>query len=86
MMGQSPDAHLTPQIAREKASFPETRFLQLDSTKARAVLGWSPPFDLARTIRATAEWYRDYYADPSQALMLTNAQIRQYREELATTG
>jgi CDP-glucose 4,6-dehydratase len=71
-----------PQIALEKPSFPETRFLQLDSSKARALLGWRPMLDFANSVCATAEWYRDYYADPSQALALTNNQISQYREKL----
>jgi CDP-glucose 4,6-dehydratase len=75
-----------PQVAREKPSFPETRFLQLDSSKARARLGWRPPFDFAKAVRATAEWYRDYYADPSQAWAVTNRQIGQYRDELGLRG
>jgi CDP-glucose 4,6-dehydratase len=71
-----------PQIVREKPRFPETRFLQLDSSKARALLGWRSPLDFAMGVRATAEWYRDYYANPSQAWALTNNQVSQYREKL----
>jgi CDP-glucose 4,6-dehydratase len=71
-----------PQIVREKPSFPETHLLQLDSSKARALLGWRPPFDFAKAVRATAEWYRDYYSDPSDGWALTNHQIYRYREEL----
>src|SRR5262249_17716471 len=42
-----------PQIVREKPTFPETRFLQLDSSKASSLLGWRPPLDFANTVHAT---------------------------------
>ncbi len=37
-----------PEICYAPGSFPETRFLHLDSTKARALLGWIPPLSFAR--------------------------------------
>jgi CDP-glucose 4,6-dehydratase len=36
----------------------EAGMLQLDSAKARMVLGWRPVWDFDTTIRYTAEWYR----------------------------
>ncbi len=35
----------------------EARLLKLDSSKARARLGWNPVWDLHRTIRETINWY-----------------------------
>ena len=35
----------------------EAHFLKLDSSKARTRLGWTPRWDLARGLDATADWY-----------------------------
>jgi CDP-glucose 4,6-dehydratase len=69
-----------PQVAYAPGSFPETRFLHLDSTKARALLGWEPPLSFADTVEQTAGWYRDYAASPEKASQITARQIEQYRE------
>jgi CDP-glucose 4,6-dehydratase len=69
-----------PQITYAPGSFPETRFLHLDSTKARALLGWAPPLSFADTVELTAGWYRDYAASPKEARQITDTQIEQYRE------
>ncbi|HHH43558.1 MAG TPA: CDP-glucose 4,6-dehydratase [Gammaproteobacteria bacterium] len=36
----------------------EANYLKLDSSKARALLGWAPKLDLARTLQWLTEWYR----------------------------
>ena len=36
----------------------EARYLKLDSSRARARLGWAPRWDLGRGLDATVEWYR----------------------------
>jgi CDP-glucose 4,6-dehydratase len=41
----------------------EAQSLSLDSSKARAHLGWRPVWSLDVALRATAEWYRRYYLD-----------------------
>jgi CDP-glucose 4,6-dehydratase len=69
-----------PEIVGTAGSFPETRFLHLDSTKARALLGWAPPLSFAETVELTANWYRDFAADPEKAGQITARQIEQYRE------
>jgi CDP-glucose 4,6-dehydratase len=71
-----------PDIVYAKGSFPETRFLHLDSTKARALLRWRPPLSFDQTVQLTAEWYRDYGAAPAQAQQLTINQINHYRENI----
>jgi len=71
-----------PEISYEKPSFPETHFLHLDSTKARSLLGWRPTLDFEGAVRLTAQWYRQYYAEPSAAAALTTGQIEQYRQRV----
>jgi CDP-glucose 4,6-dehydratase len=39
----------------------EARTLRLDSSKARAQLGWRPHWPIAEAIQHTATWYRRYY-------------------------
>jgi CDP-glucose 4,6-dehydratase len=71
-----PDLQITP------GQFPESAVLQVNSDKACSELGWQPPLDLQRTIEITAEWYRDYYANPDQARDLIESQIADYRRLL----
>ena len=74
-----------PRVRHEAGSFPETPFLRLDSTVARDVLGWRPPLGIEQALRLTAEWYRDYYAQPASAQPLTMGQIDHYRRLVAST-
>jgi CDP-glucose 4,6-dehydratase len=78
------EAWRRPQIAYEEPSFPETRFLHLDSSKARNLLDWRPPLDFASAVRLTAEWYRDFYGQPVAASELASAQVAQYRQMLGS--
>jgi CDP-glucose 4,6-dehydratase len=36
----------------------EARYLKLDSSMARARLGWEPPITLRQALRSTVDWYR----------------------------
>jgi CDP-glucose 4,6-dehydratase len=74
-----------PTIRYEPAGFRESRFLHLDSTKARRMLAWCPPLDFNDTVRLTAEWYHEYYTQPTSALQVTFAQIEYYRERLGAS-
>ncbi|MDE2623749.1 MAG: CDP-glucose 4,6-dehydratase [Betaproteobacteria bacterium] len=58
----------------------ESSYLRLDSTKAVVELGWRQKLDFAATMSATAEWYRDYLADPARARDLIERQIDHYLE------
>jgi CDP-glucose 4,6-dehydratase len=73
-------AWIGPEISYAPGSFPETRFLHLDSTKARALLGWTPPLSFVDTVKLTADWYREFAADAGQASQITSAQIEHYRD------
>ncbi|WP_210244232.1 CDP-glucose 4,6-dehydratase [Rhodopseudomonas palustris] len=65
-------------IVYGKAVQHEAELLVLDSTKARQRLDWRPRWALAETLRATAEWYREFYADPKIASKITMEQIGRY--------
>jgi CDP-glucose 4,6-dehydratase len=69
-----------PEITHAPGSFPETRFLHLDSTKARAFLGWMPPLSFTETVGLTASWYRDFITSPEKAVQITDLQIEHYRD------
>ncbi|HZR76057.1 CDP-glucose 4,6-dehydratase [Bradyrhizobium sp.] len=71
-----------PDITYAAGSFPETRFLHLDSTKARTLLGWAPPLSFAGTVELTANWYREFAASPEAAAQITAEQIEQYRQAI----
>lgn len=61
---------------------PEAGALALDSSIARNLLGWIPPWDTERVVAETAVWYRDYYKDPSSARESTLHQINEWRQGL----
>ena len=75
-------AWVRPDITHAPGSFPETRFLHLDSTKAHTVLGWKPPLSFAESVELTACWYRDFVADSANAAQITLRQIERYRDGL----
>ncbi|HVP43782.1 MAG TPA: CDP-glucose 4,6-dehydratase [Terriglobales bacterium] len=64
---------------------PESQVLKLDSSKARARLGWSPRWDLERALQATVEWYKAY-RDGADVRRLALDQICAYQAMPAPTG
>lgn len=63
----------------------EAQFLQLAIEKAAAVLGWSPTWDFATSVRHTVEWYR--LQNEGAALMeITTGQIATYERDAARAG
>lgn len=55
----------------------EARLLEVDSAKARTLLGWQPRWRLAQALDRTVAWYRGFYAgDDMHALTLR--QIEEY--------
>ena len=56
----------------------EMRYLGLDSTKAKAQLGWEPRWDFKRAVDATVRWYRAYFRQ-DDLRSVTLQQIREYQ-------
>ena len=50
---------------------PESTFLKLDASKARAYLGWKPMLDLDTTLAWIVEWFQGFRdgADPRDACL-----------------
>jgi CDP-glucose 4,6-dehydratase len=51
---------LEPDVRNEASN--EIRDQYLDASKARTMLGWSPAFTFETGLRATIDWYMDYFA------------------------
>ncbi|MBA1275234.1 CDP-glucose 4,6-dehydratase [Stutzerimonas azotifigens] len=71
-----------PKLDYMAAPLHEAGALALDSSLARNLLDWFPPWNTEQVIIRTAEWYRDYYRDPDGASATTHAQIADWRSAL----
>ena len=77
------DAWQSPHLELMDNPLPEARALALDSSIARNLLQWSPPWDTQRVVTETANWYRAYYEKSASASEVTRAQIASWRSDLA---
>jgi CDP-glucose 4,6-dehydratase len=57
----------------------EAGHLYLDSSRARALLGWRSRWTLDEALAATAAWYRDVQRAPELARSITEQQIERFR-------
>jgi CDP-glucose 4,6-dehydratase len=71
-----------PEVRVEPSPLKEATYLKLDIAKAAAGLNWRPMLGVADTLALTADWYRAYEADPSQARAQVDGQIAAYRARL----
>ena len=76
----------TPGIKVEPSNLAEAQLLALDSTKARESLGWHPPWPLEKVLDRTAEWYRDFHDGRTDARVLLDRQIAEYRDAIGKVG
>ena len=72
-----------PDLTYMDTPMPEARALALDSSMARAELGWQTPWTTEEAVARTAAWYRDFHADPGTARAITRRQIDDWRGSLA---
>jgi CDP-glucose 4,6-dehydratase len=71
------------ELATPDPSAPhEAKVLELDASKAKSGLGWTPRLDLDRAIEWTARWYRAWLDDPRSARSTLDAQIGDYQSLL----
>ena len=58
-------------------SLHEANYLKLDCSKAKALLGWQPKWNLEQAIKSIVDWNKAYLTDDS-ALEITLIQIKDY--------
>lgn len=56
----------------------EAHLLQLNSDKARQLLGWSTRWDYDKTLETTAGWYRDVLIGGESAISVSRRQLADY--------
>lgn len=56
----------------------EAKFLKVDSTKARTILGWRPQWDFEKSVSETMAWYRAF-ADGADMRAFSISQIEAHR-------
>jgi len=59
----------------------EANFLQLNSEKAKSILGWKPRWDFEKAVTETVQWYKNYYSNKQKMLDLTLDQINKYADQ-----
>jgi CDP-glucose 4,6-dehydratase len=70
------DAHWELDLARHPH---ESRYLKLDCSKARALLGWQPKLDLLTALQWIVEWYHAFQQDADMRA-LTQGQIARFEQ------
>jgi CDP-glucose 4,6-dehydratase len=64
-------------FVRGECAHDESKFLRLDSSKARSRLGWRPRLELERALHWTAEWY-EAFSLGERSGRLVRSQIERY--------
>lgn len=75
-----------PELEYMSEPLHEAGALALDSSLARNILGWAPPWDTRRVVAETANWYREYYRSPSDARRISLMQLSQWRCDMHAAG
>jgi CDP-glucose 4,6-dehydratase len=68
----------TIELEESKSTFPESEWLRLDSSLARAYFGWESSFSAAQAVSQTANWYSKFESGVD-AKELMRAEILKYK-------
>jgi len=60
----------------------EAKFLSLDNSKSKMLLGWEPRWNLEEALSYTIEWYGAYYSTRKDMQDFSLYQIEQYEKEM----
>lgn len=60
----------------------EAEVIKLDISKAKKMLGWSPVFDIKKTLELTMNWYKSFY-NGKDVLNLTNQEIKLFLDKIS---
>ena len=75
-----------PFKVTENIPFNEAGLLKLNCDKALSYLKWDATLNYCDTVKMTAEWYSEYYNNPSDLLKTTNLQIEEYESIAVKRG
>lgn len=75
-----------PFTVKENIPFNEAELLKLNCDKALFYLKWDATLNYHETVKMTAEWYSEYYNNPSDLLKTTNLQIEEYESIAVKRG
>ena len=81
-------SHWPGEWKHQAASHPvhEASLLNLAIDRASEVLSWQPTYDFARSVAATARWYRCVAADETTAIAATHDDIADYTAAARSLG
>ncbi|MCL4480055.1 MAG: CDP-glucose 4,6-dehydratase [Candidatus Thermoplasmatota archaeon] len=65
-------------VIEDKENFKEANYLQLDISKAKREMRWTPRFDFLEALKFTVDWYKEYYRNQKTIGKKTNEQINDY--------
>jgi CDP-glucose 4,6-dehydratase len=63
-------------------SYMEANYLQLDVSKAKKKLNWTPRYNFGVALKETVAWYKEYYRNPAFMDKKTGEQIEEYFSNL----
>ena len=66
------------QIGNGTKNFHEAGSLELDTSKSRKLLQWSPKYSVKETIEKSIVWYKNFLSSPDKAPQLTEDEILKY--------
>ena len=64
----------------------ESGLLKLNCDKALALLNWNAVMGFEDTVRMTANWYSEFYKNPTNISQTTNVQINEYMKSAKEKG
>lgn len=67
------------EVKRNEKQPHEANILKLDCSKAKTKLGWTPVWGIKESVKATCDWYRNFY-DEKQ--LITEKQITDFCEKI----
>ena len=69
------------KIVYKKNYIKESKYLALNSNKAKKVLGWKPKYNIKQMLYLTSEWYRSL-GNYKNLIDITKKQIENYLKKL----
>jgi CDP-glucose 4,6-dehydratase len=70
-------------IIDQVQSYKEANYLQLDISKARRKLRWTPRYDFNAALKKTVDWYKSYYKKENMN-KITEKQIKAYFSQVGS--